>query len=507
VAILEVTPWSIGSADVPKGLEGLVASAPDGIGLRGDDTGRRILYVSVRPDEALIGLDLSEILDALALRGASPSISRESLSFFLHDGQVPYPRTLYEDVFALTVGDRGRLAASGDGLDATFSVEFPYFAASSSQSEDPDPARLLSLLTLATVDLLDGVEDAFLLLSAGKDSTALALALAESGRRDVVCLTYAGEGDDEHLFAAEVCRRLGLTHRVYSMDSPDVDVARALMQFFTESPLPAGDLAQVPVVLAMAAACGRAGTVLEGTGNDLTFGYVPRRKDRRAARLTLGRFRPAVVLRGLVPPGSQLNYLLRDPVEINWPGLRVRYRETSKLLGATYDTTAHWRDVRRRLGAVDPVDARGLLRGRHFEIGCQKEKVDLAARAFGCSAVHPYQDPRVIDYYFNLPESSRYDARRLVNKVLLRELLKSRLGYDERAVGKRGFTFDGSAFVRRHRELIRDEVLACTLFDTAAAERILKAVNVLDRGPFVWHHIVALFQLAAWHNHSRFVPR
>jgi asparagine synthase (glutamine-hydrolysing) len=507
VAILELRPGSIGGTEIPQGLEGLVACTPDGIRLRGDDTGRCVLYASVRAKEVLIGLDLSEILEALAGRGAPPTISRESLSFFLHDGQVPYPRTLYEDVFALTVGDRCRVAEDAAGFSATFSLEFPYLAALSRQSEDPDPDRLLSLLTTATVDLLEGVEGAFLLLSSGKDSTALALALAESGRRDVVCLTYAGEGDDEYLFAADVCRRLGLTHRVYSMDSADVDVARALRRFFAESPLPAGDLAQIPVVLAMARECGRAGTVLEGTGNDLTFGYVPRRKDRRAARLTLGRFRPAVRLRSLVPPGSQLNYLLRDPVEINWPGLRLRNHETSELLGGTYDTAAHWREVRRRLGAMDPVDARGLLRGRHFEIGSQKEKVDLAARAFGCNAVHPYQDPRVIDYYFNLPESSRYDARRLVNKVLLRELLRSRLAYDERSVGNRGFTFDGSAFVRRYGELIRDEVLTCSLFNTAAAERILRAVNRLDRGPFVWHHIVALFQFAAWHNHSRFVPR
>jgi len=140
-------------------------------------------------------------------------------------------------------------------------------------------------------------------------------------------------------------------------------------------------------------------------------------------------------------------------------------------------------------------------------MGSQKEKVGLAARTFGLEAVHPYQDPRVIDYYFNLPERSRYDAGRRVNKVLLRELLSSRLGYDESVVGARGFSFDGPAFLRRHAGLVRDEVLTCSLFDRAAAERILNAAGDPDRSPCSWHHVVGLFQFAAWHNHSRYIGR
>ncbi|HYW68988.1 MAG TPA: asparagine synthase-related protein, partial [bacterium] len=236
--------------------------------------------------------------------------------------------------------------------------------------------------------------------------------------------------------------------------------------------------------------------------------YVPRRKDRMAARVALGRWNWADGLKRLLPPGSQLNYILRDPVEINWPGLRVRLPESRRLLRGAHNTSRHWRAVRRGLGSLDSVDARALLRGRHFEIGSQKEKVDLAAAAFGIRAVHPYQDPRVIEYYFNLPLSSRYDPRRMVNKTLLRQLLSERLGYDEREIGSRGFAFDGAAFVHRFTDLIRQEVLSCAALDGHEAERLLVlGFDHVDRGPFVWHHIVGLFQFAAWHNHSRFLNR
>ena len=210
-------------------------------------------------------------------------------------------------------------------------------------------------------------------------------------------------------------------------------------------------------------------------------------------------------LKALVPPGSQLNHLLKDPVELNWSGLRVRHVDTRRLFEGAVNTSRHWREVRRSLKGLDTVDARGLLRGRHFEMGSQKEKIVLAAEAVGARSVHPYQDPRVTDYYFNLPRSSRYDADRLVNKVLLRELLNRRLGYDERLIGKRGFVFDGAAFVRRYREMVREEIVECSLFDRSQAERLARGVDHVDRSPFAWHHLIGLYQFAAWHNHSRFV--
>ncbi len=505
MALLEVTPHTIERIEVPADWDSLVTATTDGLALKGDDTGGRIIYLAASEDRVLIGLEMSSLLDGLRSRGVRPSISPESLSFFLHDGQVPFPRTLYDGVFALTIGDRGLVKAEGGSLEVTFSLEFPYFSTLSREDQEPDPDRLLTVLAQATEDMLAGEENALLLLSAGKDSTALALALAEAGRTDVTCVTYAGEGDDEYVFAADVCRRLGLPHRTVSMDTPGADVRAILERFFTESPLPAGDLAQVPTVLAMLGETGDIGAVVEGTGNDVTFGYVPRPKDRLAARFAIGRWNWVDGLKALLPPGSQLNYLLRDPVEINWPGLRVRFRETRGLFDDALNTSRHWRAVRRRLGAIDVVDARGLLRGRHFEIGSQKDKIGLAARAFGGRAVHPYQDPRVIDYYFNLPQESRYDREHLVNKVLLRELLRAKLGYDEHAVGSRGFTFDGAAFVRRNREFIRDELFSCALFDRAAVEKLTRGIDDVGRGPYVWHHIVGIFQFAAWHNHSRYL--
>jgi asparagine synthase (glutamine-hydrolysing) len=331
------------------------------------------------------------------------------------------------------------------------------------------------------------------------------MALAECGRTDVRCVTYTTEGDDEHVYAREFCRRLGLSHSTVSLDQCDDMAADALTRFFTETPLPGGDLAQIAVALVLGTAVPPGSAIVEGTGNDTPFGYMPYRKDRIEAALTIGRWDWADQIRARVPPGSILNYVLRDPAEINWPGLRVRHSETRSLFAGSVNTARVWRRARKEHADLDGIDFRALLRGHHFENGCQRQKVDLATYAFGQHAVYPYQDGGVIDYYFNLPENERYDRRRMVNKVHLRELLRARLDYDERAIGKRCFRFDGAAFVKRHRDFIADEIRTCRLFDRKGSDAVLRAIDIVDSGRDIWHHIVGLFQFAAWYNHSRYL--
>ena len=479
----------------------------DELTVSADDTGSDVVYAAFAPDEVMLGLDVGEILLARRTAGRSTDICATSLSHLLHDGQVPFPDTIFEDVYALALGDRATVNREGNSLAVSFDVEFPYLASLSRQDESADTERLLRLLADSVSRRLEGRRDVVLLMSAGKDSVALALALAECGRTDVRCVTYTSEGDDEHVYASEFCRRLGLPHSTVSLDACADIADEALLRFFTESPLPGGDLAQIPVALVLASTLDPGGTVIEGSGNDAPFGYLPRKKDRIAAALTVGRWDWIDGLRSAVPPGSQVDYLMRDPAEVNWPGLRLRHAETSRLFPGAVNTSRVWRQFRRQHPGMDAVDMRGLLRGRHFEIGCQRQKVDLAAVAYGLEAVYPYQDGPLLDYYFNLPEETRYDRRRMVSKLLLRELLRSRLEYDDRTIGKRGFRFDGAAFVRGHRDLVRDEIGGCDLLDRSAREQLLRAMDIVDSRRYAWHHIVGLFQFAAWHNHSRYLDR
>jgi hypothetical protein len=80
VALLEVTPDAIGRIEVPAGWDSLVVATTDGLALRGDDTGGRIIYLSASEDRVLIGLEMSSLLDGLRDRGVRPSHPNRSAS-------------------------------------------------------------------------------------------------------------------------------------------------------------------------------------------------------------------------------------------------------------------------------------------------------------------------------------------------------------------------------------------------------------------------------------------
>jgi len=468
----------------------------------GDDTGEVTRYLAPVGGDVLISDEPDRLLLTVRRERGRLGISRTSLSHALHDGVVPFPATIYDGVLALTLGDRVTLSAARGEVTLEPSVDFPYFAERSRRDETPDTGRLLELLADATARRIEGASNVLLLLSAGKDSSGLALALAECGRRDVLAVTYTSDRDDEAAFARRTADRLGFRHETVSLRDASSTAPDALDGLFERAPFPPVDPAQIPVLLTLRRYASDGAVVVEGTGNDASFGYVPRLKELRAVRFGLGRWSAADALKPLVSPWSGLNYALRDPVEVNWPALRPRHCDTRRFFQDVVNTSAVWRRVRRRLGPIDPIDARGLLRGRHFEIGSQRQKIDLAAGALGMRAVYPYQDERVASYYFNLPEPDRFDRARLVNKVLLRRLLRERLDYDEHAVGKRGFTFDGAAFLQRFSRHVLDEVACCSFVGPSAVDFTERALTASRTAPRAWHAAVALFQIAGWLNRA-----
>jgi len=505
--ILTLGPDALGAQAPPAGWEGRVERAGETIVIRGDDTGEEVLFLHSGGRAVTVSDDVGEILSAIKASGKKVELdTREGLSHFLHDSIVPLPRTIFRDVFALTIGDRATVRREGDGrLAVAFSTEFPYFTRLSREDQAPDHERFLGLLADSIDRRLSKYRSGVLFLSAGKDSTALALALAERERKDIPCVTYSIPGSVEEEYARALCRKLGLPHTVVSLDSQVATARDALTRFFTESPLPSGDPAQIPTVFLTRAAAAPGGAVIVGSGNDTSFGALPYPKDRRIVPFCLGRTAFADPLKRCLPPGSKWNYLLRDPVEILWPGLLVRHVDTSRFLAESVNTSAVWRRVRRAHRGMDIIDFRALYRGRNFEVCTEKRKIELAARAFGVGTVFPYLDRRVIDFYFNLPRDQRYDRAHWTTKRFMRDFLRERLAYDDAAIGKWAFPFDGAAFVLRMKDMILDEIRSCGLFDREGLGFLTRSVERVEAQRYVWHHIVGLFQFAGWYNHSKYL--
>jgi asparagine synthetase B (glutamine-hydrolysing) len=365
---------------------------------------------------------------------------------------------------------------------------------------------LLELLVSSTERQLAGLPgDGVLMMSSGKDSVAVAIALAELGVH-TPSVTFKAAGDDtEHMVAARICRRLGLDHRTVEMPADSAITQANLVRFFEDSPSPTADHAAIAYVASLAATGISEGGCLDGGGNDPYMGYLVSDASRTKLRYRIRGRRAASAIKRVIPVDSPVNYLARSKAGALLPGRNPRFRETTLFYPEVLDTESFWYR-QGRLAADQGLEGElTVSRLRHTETSRSNLKSRLAARAQGLSLVLPFCDSGLADYYFHLPESARFDRAAGTNKLLLRQLLDEKIGYDPAVVGDGYFRFDGPAFMTAHAAFVRDEIFSCTLWRPSVRAMIDSWLDSIPQRPFLWHAVLPVFMLSGWHNHSRFV--
>ncbi len=472
----------------------------------GDLTGSPILYVYCNAELLLADPDPAALFDAVKALGLPLEVSPEAVSHLLTAGLMPFPLSIFKHVFALGVGDRLRATCVDGKWTCKHAVDFPYFSEQSTGESVPAPQRLLSVLTQAVQKQVGDVASPMLMLSSGKDSTSLAACFAELGRRDVHCLTFAAETDaDEDHYAKGLCKRLGFSHQRVAMpcDKPfPVDV---MQTFFAKAPLPCADDCQIPYVYAMSQV-GDAGCIVDGSGNDAYVGHVPSLNDRRRSHLALRRRWLAHTLEAVIPCCTRGAQLLRNEAELCFLLGLFRGREVRPFYRNYVGTDAFWRPSLDAFGRRSVFDFRAVMRGRHYDQGSCALKADMASAAFGLRCAFPWCDEDVIRYVFNLPAAQRFDSERFVNKILVREMLRKTVDYPDSEIGKRYFQFDRIGFFVANAEIVKSEILGCSLWEAGAAEALLgELYSRLPRNNRVGVALNAWFQLSGWLNHNRWM--
>jgi hypothetical protein len=69
------------------------------------------------------------------------------------------------------------------------------------------------------------------------------------------------------------------------------------------------------------------------------------------------------------------------------------------------------------------------------------------------------------------------------------------------------FPFDGARFLAENRDFVLGEIATCALWNSTVGPAAAAWLDQLGRRPFLYHALLVMFQVSAWHNHSRFVPR
>jgi hypothetical protein len=489
---------------VPDRLRRYVSQTSSGLRIDGDHTASVDVYVWLSGTQAAVGTNLAALIEDRLGSGHTFELNDFGISAVLHSGLVPLPHTVYRDVYRLSAGDWMEITSKGGRLSHTFGLEYPWIERLSRGDETADEHRLLALLTAATERQLAPVgNEGFLMLSSGKDSPGVALALAEGGFTGVRCVTFrSGDGDSEAPIAASICRRLGLDHQIVDIPTdPDV-IARQLTTFFERAPVPGVDLSQIPYICATMSVDDPQGAVLDGGGNDSYMNYLRPPHARRKHRYRV-RPRPvARAVRRVSPIESPFNYLTRSRTEIGFSGRLPRQRHVDRLYGPSHDVAGWWESLSSATASMDAADEFDVVLRRHVHPAQMLLKQKLAAEAIGVDALLPWCDDDVADYYFNLPQADRYKGgTRRKDKLLLRRMLLTYLDYDADAIGKQYFLFDGASFLQRNMNFVRAEIEASPLWERDGRAMIDRWLRTLDRRPMLHHAVLTVFMVSGWSNH------
>ena len=404
--------------------------------VRGDDSGALRRLVHLGPDTVTLATGWTDLSNAV---GQQFRLSLESAAMLLRFGFVPVPHTLFADVYQAGIGDSLSVDLRSGTVDHTH--DFPFLIAKSRQSETWRPEVFTDLLCASCERLVS--RPAGLLLSAGKDSTALLLALRRIGRQDVLCVTYdAGYQEQEAAPARALASGMGFRHVTVPADPRrEFDT---YVSFLRSTPHLTLDFALPAALMSVAACAEHGGMVVEGSGNDKYMHFSPSRRERLLRATSLpsrlnGLGWGAAPLPWL---GQRATYVASSAAmyanERWFPGSKLSAKLINQLTGSAEAAHAFARSLDLSLRGCHIVDAVTAAKARYNSYSATVEKMHLAAEHWSLSAAFPFCDNDLMDYYFNLPNQLRFDGRTLKTKIAFRRWL------DEQPANSKYFTAKGS---------------------------------------------------------------
>lgn len=261
----------------------LLARDPHGI--------KPLYYVDydVKGDEGCL---FSSSLKALRQAGLidSKNIDQKAVAGFQHMGSVPEPITWFKQAKLLPAGSYRVL--SRESKTKTLPEVKQYWSlkscflntTSNIENSIKQEIAVPNYQNIIHQALADSVQAHMvadvpvgLFLSAGIDSSVLATLMRQCGDQRIKAITlrfaeYEGTADDESIIAAEIARRHGLEHHIYTLGYDEF--IQELPQFFASMEQPTIDGLNTWFVAKAAKSLGLK-VVLSGVGGDEIFGGYP----------------------------------------------------------------------------------------------------------------------------------------------------------------------------------------------------------------------------------------
>lgn len=392
-------------------------------------------------------------------------VDRVSMADILRNGFVYPPHSVYEDVKLVTFG-----FCPEDDMATAPRFRFKFRDAGKSPAPNGNldywvdgwHRRLCDAVAHTTA----GMKQPWLLQSGGKDSTTLAIAIAEA-RPDTVCLTYLGGREENEVDSARhVARTLGLRH-----ESLICDPGRAFdryVELVPRLPLLTGDFALLSYVdLAIEVLRHGGDGVIDGLGSDSYFGNPENREKRLLTMLARGWRVPDFLMRlPLVERSFLMCFVLgslhMDRDERVFPGSRFTDDEVDDLFGAPMSDRSRARlDVFRDEldSAVHHDERRDIVMSVAGSTGAFAKGL-FTAHALDLGVAYPFCEPELREWvYREVPRAHLVDPVTKENKMLVRAHIARHFGELPYVMRKGSFRFDLCGLARARFDAVHEHAV------------------------------------------------
>jgi len=462
------------------------------------------IYLAETKDYLLYSNSMAELLTHKKLL-LPLEIRRESISFLLQSSIVPLPNTIYKNIFIVGIGDVAEVVTVNHKVEIRFRHTFP-FMNNTRGEELVSESKILELLTVATVSSMKGEKASYLFHSAGKDSNMIALALAEAGYQDkVTCLTHKSQGIyDESLISQKIAKRLGFKHKkLYepsNLDRIDMD---NIHYYFENIPFPCVDNVTLAYPLYAKQVEFTDSNIIDGSGNDVFIGHIPSKKEflRQNFFSKLHFLRPYT------------NFLNSNRVhkvfstKSEWSGLNgLSFGNTNKILKGAIDVYSYWKNSDKIHKDWDYFDLRANIWGCMVESDRVIRKSRNLAHIYNANIILPWTNVNVVEYFSKLPVKSLFNRNSFQNKLILRKILKEKIGLDSDKLGKMAYTFDFFSVLMLMKNEVIDEILGCNLWNKEEMEKVFH--NLYETSQYNVKDKILLqriYLISIWYNRNKYI--
>lgn len=442
------------------------------------------------------------------------SVSSEGLSFLLQSGVVPPPKTIYKNIFVVGIGDKVLIKNNNEVIELIFSHKFPFMSVDRLHQDEmiPDNDLILELLLQATVSRIDSSKPTFFFHSAGKDSNSILLALAEGGyQQKITCVCQKTlDSQDESSISKIVAEKLGFKHVI--LEQPTIiskEFFASIIDHFTNTPLPWTDgvtLAFPAYPLQLPAL--RESNLVDGSGNDVYIGNIPPRSEYRKQRLT-SLTQKFHWFADHMNSASVFSSIRKTRAE--WCGLGgFLFSDTKKIYPPAISVLPYWTMQSKERRLWDYIDFRSDIRGTIVDVHIFNQKVRNVSYVWKSNPIYPWCDKEVAKYFSKLPEKYVFDRHKLKNKLILRSILKERIGLDSDKIGKRGYGYDNLKILQLLIDNAKYEITTCNFWDKTTVTKKFDALYTKAYSTDKYYALgrnllLRLYLLSLWLNHNRYI--